>query len=1067
MVSSSTRFLSEEFLKRYRNIQPRNKGILFEVLFLRSYSRYLPELKRRETWLEAVQRVTEYSVGLYQGPASFQDLVEEAEFMFDKVFHLEVLPSGRSLWIGGTEAVNKHQESAFNCAALVISKLEDFCDTFHLLMCGCGVGYRVLKDDVNKLPLLNVKFSIKHEEYNPVHPASRLEDTEVVSIEEEHGLTCQVGCNSKSKYQYSITIGDSRKAWVESLRQFLKILTSNKNAEIIFNYDSIRPAGERIKTSGGIAPGPNGMRDMFNSLERLIKKAEGVITPVVAMDMLNTISLNVIVGGTRRSALIALGDPSDQEFIEAKKDLYQVIDGKWIKNEDKASRIMSNNSVVYTEKPTKEEIKRIFSNIKYNGEPGFFNLQGARERRPNANSANPCLEILLDSYGMCLTKDTKILTSEGNISIIDCDNKMVYVPFDSDLSLVRKDRFIKAKLLNKGKKEVYNINLFGKTSIKATKDHLFLTKDINKVYSWKRVEDLRPGDRVVTPVTKHLPGFDINYLDHELETETVGWMIGDGWCSQGNKIVYGACFGPSEQLAKDKVSKQFNIWWNSNLGIKKDYHKTSPKIYVQSNGVGILNIAKYNVLKYLSETFGLNPTKGPKKDLSKQIKMMSPNKIGSILSGLFSADGSVSFDKTKNTFGIHLSSSSLPLLKSTKECLKLFGVSCSICFNELRTRPGRSQGSITIKGNTNITNFAKRINFSMCPEKQEKLKKATEHISIRDRIVETTIIESIDFIGEEEVFDLSVPEAHHFIANGIVVHNCNLSTVVLPSHITEDNRIDIEKLRQSVKLATRIGLRQTNVSLSLPHWDFIQKRDRLTGVSMTGLMDTFDRVGESYSIVEHMRKFAHEEATAYSYEMRVPTPLLVTAIKPEGSLSLLPTVSPGLHRSYAPYYIRRIRVSELDPVCKALDKLGVPNEKDVTKKDSSRRVFSFPIKSGAKIKANDESAISQFSRYLKLQEFYTDHNSSCTLTVGKNEWEEIIEAVDTNWNSLIACAFLPKDHSAYPQMPLEEISEEKYNELSQDFPDLSKLHELVNMFENGFDEEPDLIDCSTGSCPVR
>lgn len=696
MAVDSSNFLSEEFLKKYEGLQPRNKGILFEVLHLRSYSRYLPELKRRETWLETVKRVTEYNVGLYQGPAKKEDLVKEAELMFDKVFHLEVLPSGRSLWVGGTDAIKKTPEMAFNCAALVVTKLDDFCDIFHLLMCGCGVGYRILKDDVVNLPLLNTNFSSVHHDYIPKHPSIREEETHVTILPFHPQIDV-----------INIEIGDSRKGWVESLRIFLNSLAANSGRSQVFNfnYNSIRPEGERIKTSGGIAPGPEGLKKMFQSIERLIKQSDGVFTPVVAMDLANMISLNVIVGGTRRSAQIALGDPEDIEFIEAKKNLYRVESGKWVKDTTRDHRVMSNNTVVFTSKPDKDKVSEIFDNIKNNGEPGFFNLEAANKRRPNAASANPCQEILLDSYGVC-----------------------------------------------------------------------------------------------------------------------------------------------------------------------------------------------------------------------------------------------------------------------------------------------------------------------------------------------------------------------------------NLSSVVFPSHIV-DGKLDETRLYESVRLATRIGLRQTNVSLSLSHWDDVQKRDRLTGVSFTGFMDAMDTLSydhdsnESKTLLEAMGFVANHEADQYSFEMRIPRPLLVTALKPEGSLSLLPTVSPGLHRSYAPFYIRRVRVSNLDPVCKALQELGVPNDPDKTKKESNRVVFSFPIKSGTKIKANDEPVKDQFQRYLNMQRCYTDHNSSCTLTVGNDEWSEIVDLVYDNWNDVVACAFLPKEEGLYPQMPLESITEDQYNEMASKMPDLTKLPDLVNKYEEGLEFELESLgsgDCTAnGSCPPR
>src|SRR5699024_11952166 len=66
-----------------------------------------------------------------------------------------------------------------------------------------------------------------------------------------------------------------------------------------------------------------------------------------------------------------------------------------------------------------------------------------------------------------------------------------------------------------------------------------------------------------------------------------------------------------------------------------------------------------------------------------------------------------------------------------------------------------------------------------------------------------------------------------------------------------------------------------------------------------------------------LRAAAHEAARKAASALGLNEPLLVTTIKPEGTLSLLPTVSSGIHYSHAPYYVRRIRISSSDPLCRS------------------------------------------------------------------------------------------------------------------------------------------------------
>jgi ribonucleoside-diphosphate reductase alpha chain/ribonucleoside-triphosphate reductase len=301
--------------------------------------------------------------------------------------------------------------------------------------------------------------------------------------------------------------------------------------------------------------------------------------------------------------------------------------------------------------------------------------------------------------------------------------------------------------------------------------------------------------------------------------------------------------------------------------------------------------------------------------------------------------------------------------------------------------------------------------------------------------------------------------------------NCNLSGINLMAFV-KNGEFNLQAAEKAIRLVTRLGLRQTNITWSLPDWDTVHKRDRLLGVSLTGVMDAFDSLGiefdsnKAITILQHLNNSANDEAELYAFEMRVPKPLLVCLCKPEGTISKLMTVSPGMARDRAPFYIRRIRVSELDPVCKALQEIGVPNEPDVSKPD--RVVFSFPIKTKAKISANYESALRQYERYLILQKYYSDHNTSCTINVGEDEWEGLVDKIYENWDDTIACAFAAKDYSQYPQLPEEEITEAEYQKLMINFPDLSCLYDIINKYEMEYEEEFELDnECKSGHCPIR
>lgn len=383
------RILTDEFISKYKHRKtPMNQ--LGSFVYYRTYSRWLEDEKRREHWWETVRRAVEYNCSLI--PTS----KEEAERLFQNVFELKQFLSGRTFWVGSTDVSKHYPMSNYNCSFQVIDNYDAFRDVFYLLMVGSGVGIRILKSDVAKLPMLRTNIELIHEFYTPVPSEQRHEST---SLEFTHNDTVK------------ITIGDSKEGWVQSLDYYIKILYSNEYRKIntiILNYDNVRPKGEKLKTFGGTASGHTSMKNMFLKIDKVIKKAQLLGThgkiklkPIDCLDIANIIGENVVVGGVRRTAEIILLDSDDKEAIQAKSNLYQKVDENWVIDQDIAHRQMSNNSIYYREKPTREQLNWHIQQMRYSGEPGWVNEIAGAKRRTNFNGVNPCAEILLDSKGLC------------------------------------------------------------------------------------------------------------------------------------------------------------------------------------------------------------------------------------------------------------------------------------------------------------------------------------------------------------------------------------------------------------------------------------------------------------------------------------------------------------------------------------------------------------------------------------------------------------------------------------------------------------------------------------------
>ncbi|MBS3994703.1 MAG: ribonucleoside-triphosphate reductase, adenosylcobalamin-dependent [Alkaliphilus sp.] len=383
------RLLTDEFISTYKHKHsPMNQ--LGNFVYYRTYSRWLPEEKRREYWWETVRRAVEYNCSLV--PTTKR----EAEKLFDNIFELRQFLSGRTFWVGNTGVAKDYPMANYNCAFIVIDSLESFKDLFYLLMIGSGVGVRVLKEDIIQLPKVRTDYELIHKDYTPV-PAYEREDS--TSLEFFYNNTVK------------ITIGDSKEGWTQSLDFFLKLLYGNeyRNVKtIIVEYDHVRPKGEKLKTFGGTASGHSSLKNMFHKIDKVVKK-RGVIDeakkvklhPIDCLDIANIIGENVVVGGVRRTAEMVLIDHDDQECTNAKSNLYKQIDGQWIVDKDIIHRQMSNNSIYYKERPTREKLHWQIEQMRYSGEPGWINGEAASKRRKNMNGVNPCGEILLDSKGLC------------------------------------------------------------------------------------------------------------------------------------------------------------------------------------------------------------------------------------------------------------------------------------------------------------------------------------------------------------------------------------------------------------------------------------------------------------------------------------------------------------------------------------------------------------------------------------------------------------------------------------------------------------------------------------------
>jgi adenosylcobalamin-dependent ribonucleoside-triphosphate reductase len=260
---------------------------------------------------------------------------------------------------------------------------------------------------------------------------------------------------------------------------------------------------------------------------------------------------------------------------------------------------------------------------------------------------------------------------------------------------------------------------------------------------------------------------------------------------------------------------------------------------------------------------------------------------------------------------------------------------------------------------------------------------------------------------------------------------CNLTTINVAAFVLPDGTLDEEGLYEAQKLSARAGYRMTCVELEIPDWNYVQHRDKLLGCSLTGWQDMINKVGLSRDaqsqVLEDLREVAVSAAKIYAEEIGENVPLLVTTVKPEGTLSQLPTVSSGVHYSHSPYYIRRVRINADDPLSFVCEELGYPIFPEVGQEleTCTTKVIEFPVKAPEGITKYDVSAIEQLKNYQMFMDHYVDHNCSITIHVRPHEWDIVEEWVWENWDDIVALSFLSLEDNFYQLLPYEAIEEDR------------------------------------------
>ena len=322
-----------------------SQKILSDLTVHMKYSKFIPELERRETWEELVTRNMNMHIKKYPHIAS--QIVDVYQYVYNK----KVLPSMRSMQFGG-KPIEISPNRIYNCAYLPIDHLDAFSETMFLLLGGTGVGYSVQKHHVEKLSEIRKP--------NP---------------------------NRTRRF----LVGDSIEGWADAIKVLMKSYFGEHLSTPEFDFSDIRPKGAQLVTSGGKAPGPQPLKDCIHKLKGMLDAKEDgqKLSSIEVHDMICHIADAVLAGGIRRAALISLFSADDNEMIACKS-------GSWWEKNPQRGRA-NNSAALVRYKITKDFFMDLWKRVEASGagEPGIYFTNDKDW------GTNPCCEIALRPNQFC------------------------------------------------------------------------------------------------------------------------------------------------------------------------------------------------------------------------------------------------------------------------------------------------------------------------------------------------------------------------------------------------------------------------------------------------------------------------------------------------------------------------------------------------------------------------------------------------------------------------------------------------------------------------------------------
>lgn len=295
------------------------------------------------------------------------------------------------------------------------------------------------------------------------------------------------------------------------------------------------------------------------------------------------------------------------------------------------------------------------------------------------------------------------------------------------------------------------------------------------------------------------------------------------------------------------------------------------------------------------------------------------------------------------------------------------------------------------------------------------------------------------------------------------------------TNLTEVNVSDVtsqEDLNQRVRDGALLGTLQaayTDFHYLRPIWKDTVEADALVGVGMTG-------IGSGAVLGLNLEEAAEEvkkENARVAGILGINCAARTTTIKPSGTSSLVLGTSSGVHAYHNTHYIRRMRMGKDEAIYKYLSKEAPQLVEDEFFRPDTQAVVGVVQEAPEGSIVRTESYVDLLERVKKFNLEWVKkghrtgantHNVSCTISLKVDEWAPCGDWMWHNRHNYNGISVLPYDGGTYPQMPFEDITKDKYDELVS----LVTSIDLTSVTED--EDNTDLTGeaaCAGGQCEVK